>query len=88
MSEINSGSFQYWRKWNIFSSTIYIFPNYEQSIHYAFWIKKWKGKIFQTWLNRHFFFTRLHKYLIDQSYGYNVDHEIFKSYISVILQEF
>lgn len=35
-----------------------------------------------------FFFTRLHKYLIDQSYGYNVDHEIFKSYISVILQEF
>lgn len=32
-----------------------IFPNnYEQNIHYAFWIKKWKGKIFQTWLNRHF----------------------------------
>lgn len=58
-----------------------IFPNnYEQNIHYAFWIKKWKGKIFQTWLNRHFFFTRLHKYLIDQSYGYNVDHEMFKSY--------
>lgn len=53
-----------------------------------FELKNEKERFFKYDLIVIFFFIRLYKYLIDQSYGYNVDYEIFKSYIFVILQEF
>lgn len=56
-----------------------------------FELKNEKERFFKYDLIVIFFFIRLYKYLIDQSYGYNVDYEIFKSYfcnfIGILISE-